>query len=94
MDDLWQPLATRLAERMEEEALGAEDLATRTGLDPDTVRRLLAGRPVRGRSLQLVVEALGLDWAQVMTRWAAATSSGRRGHRRAPHRAVASSPRP
>lgn len=75
MEDLWRPLAARLAERMQERQLGVEDLASRTGLAADTVRRLLAGRPVRTRSLQLVVEALGLDWAQVMTRWAHTTAA-------------------
>lgn len=79
MDDLWQPLGARLQERMQEQQLGVEDLAARTGLSACTVRRLLAGRPVRGRSLQLVVEALGLDWAQVMTRWAGATTPRHRG---------------
>lgn len=84
MDDLWQPLGERLAERMQEQQLGVEDLAARTGLAATTVRRLLDGRPVRARSLQLVAEALGLEWAQLMTRWAHTTApKGRAPSRRA-----------
>lgn len=43
-------------------ALTAAEVARQAGVDPETVRRLLAGGGARFSTVRLVVTALGVEW--------------------------------
>jgi len=58
----WRALAGLLADAAERAHLTNRELAERAQVDVATVRRLLAGRPVRLSSARLLVESVGLDW--------------------------------
>lgn len=53
--------------------LTAAEVARRAGVDPETVRRLLAGGQVRFSSVRLIVTALGVEWHEFLMGLADAT---------------------
>lgn len=62
----WRVLARLLADASCDAGVTNHDLAERAHVDVATVRRLLAGRPVRMSSARLLVEAVGLDWHECL----------------------------
>ena len=68
---VWQELADAVGRERHQRGMTAADLARLAGVDPDTVRRLLAGRAVRLSTLRLVVLALGIEWDEFLGRLAA-----------------------
>lgn len=56
-------------------ALTAAEVARRAGVDPETVRRLLAGGPVRFSSVRVIVTALGVEWGEFLLGLAGASAS-------------------
>jgi hypothetical protein len=62
----WRVLACLLADASGEAGITNQELAERACVDVATVRRLLAGRPVRLSSARLLVEAVGLDWRECL----------------------------
>ena len=65
-------LAMVLQQAQHEGAMSTADIARRAGVDPATVRRVMAGDSARFSTVRLVVQALGLDWPQFLARLATA----------------------
>lgn len=64
-------LAGAVDRELQRRALTAAEVARRAQIDPQTVRRLLAGDSVRFSSVRLIVTALGLDWNGFLAQLAA-----------------------
>ena len=59
---VWDELADAVGRECQQRGMTAADLARQAGVDPDTIRRLLAGRAVRLSTVRLVVLGLGIEW--------------------------------
>ena len=69
-------LAEAVDREREQRGMTAAGLARQAGVDPDTIRRLLAGKAVRLSTLRQVVLALGVGWEEFLGRLAG-SSDGR-----------------
>ena len=72
-----EELADAVDRERRRRGMTAADLARQAGLDPDTVRRLLAGKGVRLSTVRLVVLALGSEWDAFLKHLAGPSDPGR-----------------